>query len=116
MSSTDGNSQLLALLSEVTQESQDVFVRGPDSSVAIGTLISFVGLVMVDKQVRVLPLAHPFIANDNGLPDRVPLYAAFEAAGRLLVSIEEDTARLVISPSPPISGSHGRLPDVRSLL
>lgn len=87
-----------------------------DSNVAIGTLILFVGLVMLDKQVWVLPLAHPFIANDSDLPDRVPLYATFEAASRLLVRIEQDAARLVTSPPPHISGSHRRLPDVHSLL
>jgi hypothetical protein len=76
-----------------------------NSSVATGTLISFVGLVMVDTQVRVLHLAHPFVSNDSELPDRTLLYATFEAARRLLVRIERDAERFVTSLPPSISGS-----------
>ena len=87
-----------------------------NSRVATGTFISFVGLVMIDTQVRVLPLSHPFISNDSELPDRTRLYATFEAARRLLVRIEEDAAYLVASRPPSISGSRRRLPDIYNLL
>jgi hypothetical protein len=71
---------------------------------------------MVDTQVRVLPLAHPFISNDSELPDRTLLYATFEAARRLLERIEQDAEHFVTLPPSSISGSHRRLPDIRNLL
>lgn len=87
-----------------------------NSSVSTGPLISFVGLVMIDHQVRALPLTHPFVTNDSEIGDRTCLYAAFEAARRLLVRIEQDAARLVASPPPHISRYHRRFPDIRSLV
>jgi hypothetical protein len=71
---------------------------------------------MVDTQVRVLHLAHPFVSNDSELPDRTLLYATFEAARRLLVRIERDAERFVTSLPPSISGSRRRLPDICNLL
>lgn len=89
-----------------------------NSSIVPGTYISFHGLVMIDKQVRVLPLTHAFPCNDIELHDRMPLYAAFGAARRLLACIEQDAANLVALPLPPpvIPGSSRRHPNIRSLL
>jgi hypothetical protein len=71
---------------------------------------------MLDTQIRVLPLAHPFVCNDSELSDRMPLYVTFEAARRLLVRIKQDAEHLVASPTPRIPRSCRRLPDVRDLL
>jgi serine/threonine protein kinase len=73
---------------------------------------------MVDKQVRVLPLTPAFPCNDSELHNRMPLYAAFGAARRLLARIEQDAAGLVTSPSllPEIHGSRRRHPNICSLL
>jgi hypothetical protein len=69
-------------------------------------------------EVRVLPpsTSLQLIRNDRELPDRVPLYATFEAARRLLAHIKQDAAHLVASPPPSISGSCRRLLDIRNLL
>ena len=75
---------------------------------------------MIDKQVRALPLTPAFPCNDSELYDRMPLYAAFGAARRLLACIERDAASFVgpppPSPPPEIPGSCRRHPNVTSLL
>jgi serine/threonine protein kinase len=70
---------------------------------------------MIDTQVRVLPLAHPFFCNDGELPNRIPLYATFEAARRLLDRIEQDAEHHVTSTPAFISGTSRRLPNIHSL-
>lgn len=56
--------------------------KATNSNIMIGTMISFIGLVMIDKQIRTLHLLCPFISNDSEMhnADRTPLYVAFEAA------------------------------------
>jgi len=82
-----------------------------------GTYISFHGLVMIDKQVRILPLTPIFPCNDSELHNRVPLYAAFGATRHLLTRIKEDAAGFVESPSPlpEIPGSSRQYPNICSL-
>ena len=111
----NGDSLPSAFLSEVRRDS--LLGRVTNSGVVSGTYISFHGLVMVDKQVRILPLTVVFPCNDSELHDRMPLYAAFGAACHLLARIREDAASLVASPSPPpaILGSCRRHPSVCSL-
>lgn len=90
-----------------------------NSNIVPGTYISFHGLVMIDKQVRALPLTPAFPCNDSELYNRMPLYSAFGAACRLLACIERDAASFVGSllPSPPeIPGSYRRHPNVTCLL
>jgi hypothetical protein len=81
-----------------------------------GAYISFHGLVMVDKQVRSLPLTPAFPCNDSELHNRRPLYAAFGAACHLLTVIEQDSMKLVRSSSLPILRSSRRFPDISSVL
>ncbi|KAF8506859.1 hypothetical protein F5888DRAFT_1630006 [Russula emetica] len=71
---------------------------------------------MVDTQVRVLPLAHPFVCNDSELPDRMPLYVTFQAARQLLNRIKQDAVHILTSPPPRIPGSCRRLANVHDLL
>ena len=93
------------------------FLADATNSCAVpGTSISFHGLVMVDKQVRVLPLSPAFPCNDSEL-NRRPLYIAFQAARHLLSCIKRDAATLVGlgSSLPAIPGSRRRLPNVSGL-
>ena len=73
---------------------------------------------MINKQVRILPLTPSFPCNDSELHNRVPLYAAFGAARRLLALIKEDAASIVrsLSPQLAIPRSHRRHPNISSLL
>ncbi|KAI0283430.1 hypothetical protein BGY98DRAFT_931218 [Russula aff. rugulosa BPL654] len=90
------------------QSVQDVFYgwRLPALGIILrGPLISFVGLVMIDHQVRALPLTHPFVTNDSEIGDRTCLYAAFEAARRLLVA--SNKMQHVLSHRP-----HHTFPDI----
>jgi hypothetical protein len=68
-----------------------------DLRVVPGEYISFHGLVMVDAQVRMLPLTPAFSCKDSAFESRAPLYAAFSAAKDLLKNIEKDAKEFVES-------------------
>ena len=83
-----------------------------------GTYISFHGLIMINKQVCILPLTPFFPCNDNELHNRVLFYVAFGAACCLLALIKEDAASIVRSSSPQLTihRSHKQHPNISSLL
>ena len=87
-----------------------------DPSIVPGSFISFLGLVTIDTQVRMLPITLTLPCTDSALESRAALYAAFSAARELVESIEKDAKEFAESPAPePQSPILHKFPNIQSL-